>query len=62
MIDPQRPRLSIVRQCLLLHLNRSGVYYQAVAENATGISLSRGDHGLVHAQGSVLASVEHDGC
>ncbi|MFT9071712.1 IS3 family transposase [Gluconobacter potus] len=34
MIDPQRRRLPIVRQCTLLRLNRSGVYYQPAPENA----------------------------
>ena len=41
MIDPQRPRLSVVRQCTLLHLNRSGVYYQAVPENEKNLMLMR---------------------
>jgi len=33
MIDLQRPRLSVVRQCTLLQLNRSGVYYRPVPES-----------------------------
>lgn len=41
MIDPQRPRLPIVRQCTLLRLNRSGVYYQPAPENAFNLMLMR---------------------
>lgn len=41
MIDPHRPRLSIVRQCALLRLNRSGVYYQPAPENAFNLMLMR---------------------
>ena len=41
MIDPQRPRLSIVRQCLLLHLNRSGVYYRPVPQSEANLALMR---------------------
>ena len=41
MIDPQRPRLSIVRQCTLLCLNRSGLYYRYVPENETNLALMR---------------------
>lgn len=41
MIDLQRPRLSVVRQCMLLQLNRSGVYYQPVPENAANLALIR---------------------
>lgn len=41
MIDPHRPRLPIVRQCRLLRLNRSGVYYQPAPENAFNLMLMR---------------------
>jgi putative transposase len=41
MIEPRRPRLSIVRQCELLALSRSGVYYQPVPENPFNMSLMR---------------------
>jgi len=41
MIDLKRPRLSVVRQCTLLQLNRSGVYYRPVPENETSLALMR---------------------
>jgi len=41
MIEPRRPRLSIVRQCDLLTLNRSGVYYRPVPESEFNLSLMR---------------------
>ncbi|NVN03882.1 MULTISPECIES: IS3 family transposase [Asaia] len=41
MIDLKRPRLSVVRQCTLLQLNRSGVYYRPVPESDANLSLMR---------------------
>ena len=41
MIDLQRLRPSVVRQRMLLQLNRSGVYYQPVPENAANLTLTR---------------------
>ncbi|MFC0512544.1 IS3 family transposase, partial [Asaia spathodeae] len=41
MIDLQRPRLSVVRQCTLLQLNRSGVYYRPVPESDANLALMR---------------------
>ena len=46
MIDSQRPLLSVVRQCTLLQLNRSGVYYRLTPENERSLTLMR----LVDAQ------------
>jgi len=33
MIEPQHPTLSIVRQCALVSLSRSGFYYQPSGES-----------------------------
>ena len=41
MIELHRPRLSIVRQCELLSLNRSGVYYRPAPENPLNLTLMR---------------------
>ena len=41
MIDLKRPRLSVVRQCTLLQLNRSGVYYRPVPQNEANLALMR---------------------
>ncbi|GAA4497991.1 hypothetical protein GCM10023158_20900 [Gluconacetobacter tumulicola] len=41
MIDLKRPRLSVVRQCTLLHLNRSGVYYRPVPQSEANLALMR---------------------
>lgn len=41
MIEPRRPRLSIVRQCGLLSLNRSGVYYRPAPESPFNLALMR---------------------
>jgi len=41
MIDLQRPLLSVVRQCALLQLNRSGVYYRPVPESDANPELMR---------------------
>ncbi|PMP98227.1 hypothetical protein S101450_00004 [Komagataeibacter saccharivorans] len=39
MIDLKRLWLSVVRQCMLLQLNRSGVYYRPVAESEANLEL-----------------------
>jgi len=41
MIEPRRPRLSVVRQCELLTLNRSGVYYRPAPESEFNLTLMR---------------------
>ena len=41
MIDLKRPRLSVVRQCALLQLNRSSVYYRPVPESEGNLELMR---------------------
>ncbi|WP_252181042.1 IS3 family transposase [Azospirillum sp. B4] len=41
MIEPRRPRLSIVRQCELLSVNRSGVYYRPAPESSLNLTLMR---------------------
>lgn len=41
MIDLKRPRLWVVRQCTLLHLNRSGIYYRSVPESEANLALMR---------------------
>ncbi|MFW7268198.1 IS3 family transposase [Gluconacetobacter sp. Hr-1-5] len=41
MIDLKRPRLSVVRQCTLLHFNRSGVYYRPVPQSEANLALMR---------------------
>ena len=41
MIDPKRSRLPIIRQCTLLQLNRSGVYYRPVPQNEVNLALMR---------------------
>ena len=41
MIEPRRPRLPIVRQCELLALNRSGVYYRPAPESPFNLALMR---------------------
>ena len=37
----KRPRLSVVRQCTLLQLNRSGVYYRPMPESDANLALMR---------------------
>jgi len=41
MIDLKRPRLSVVRQCTLLQLNRSGVYYRPASESDANLAPMR---------------------
>ena len=40
LIDPEHPKISIARQCLLLGINRSGYYYYPVSEDALNIELT----------------------
>jgi len=41
MIEPGHPGLSVVRQCELLSVSRSGLYYQPVGETAENLALMR---------------------
>ena len=41
MIEPAHPGLSIVRQCALLQMSRSGRYYRPTGENAATLALMR---------------------
>ncbi len=41
MVDPEHDGLSIIRQCELLSVNRSGYYYEPVAEDAETLALMR---------------------
>lgn len=41
MVEPDHPRLSIVRQCELLSLNRSSYYYQPSGETELNLELMR---------------------
>ena len=41
MIEPAHPRLSIVRQCALLQMSRSGRYYRPTGETAATLTLMR---------------------
>lgn len=41
MIDPKRACLPIIRQCTLLQLNRSGVYYRPVPQSEANLELMR---------------------
>ena len=41
MIEPAHPGLSIVRQCALLQISRSGRYYWPTGENASTLALMR---------------------
>ena len=41
MIEPEKPGLSIVRQCELLAISRSFCYYQPLGENAESLALMR---------------------
>ena len=41
LIEPDHPRLSIVRQCRLLSVNRSSYYYQPKGETALNLELMR---------------------
>jgi putative transposase len=41
MIDPAHPQLSVVRQCELVSISRSGFYYQPVGETPLNLELMR---------------------
>ena len=41
MIEPKHPSLSVVRQCELVSISRSGFYYQPVGETAENLALMR---------------------
>jgi len=41
MIDAQHKDLSMTRQCRLLHISRSGLYYNPVGESALNLALMR---------------------
>jgi len=41
MIDRDRPMLSVVRQCELVSINRSGLYHEPVGETALNFALMR---------------------
>jgi putative transposase len=41
MIEPGHPRLSIVRQCALVGISRSGFYYQGKGESPLNLKLMR---------------------
>ena len=41
MVEASNPKLSIVRQCELLGISRSGRYYQPLGENAESLALMR---------------------
>ena len=41
LIEPEHPQLSLRRQCALLGLARSGVYYQPVGDRAEDLQLMR---------------------
>jgi putative transposase len=41
MIEPQHPWLSVVRQCELLSISRSGFYYQPAGETPLNLALMR---------------------
>ena len=41
LIEVERGKLSVRRQCQLLGLNRSSLYYEAAAETAENLSLMR---------------------
>jgi putative transposase len=41
LIEPEHPALSVRRQCELLGLNRSGLYYEPIGETAENLRLMR---------------------
>jgi putative transposase len=41
MIEPEHPRLSIVRQCELVSISRSGFYHQPAGETSLNLALMR---------------------
>ena len=41
MVEPDHPRLSITRQCALLNMSRSSLYYEATGESPLNLKLMR---------------------
>jgi putative transposase len=41
MIEPEHPRLSVVRQCELVSVSRSGFYHWPAGETALNLELMR---------------------
>lgn len=41
MIEPEHPRLSIVRQCELVSISRSGFYHRPAGETLLNLELMR---------------------
>jgi putative transposase len=41
MIEPEHPQLSVVRQCELVSISRSGFYYRPVGETPLNLELMR---------------------
>jgi hypothetical protein len=41
MIEPEHPKLSVVRQCDLVSISRSGFYYQPNGETPLNLTLMR---------------------
>lgn len=41
MIEPNHPRLSVIRQCLLLGISRSSFYYEPIGESPINLKLMR---------------------
>lgn len=41
MVEPGHPRLSLVRQCRMLQISRSAVYYKPIGESAENLQLMR---------------------
>ena len=60
MIEPGHPQLSVRRQCELLGLNRSTLYYQPAGESAENLHLMRLHRRAVSAH-TVLRLAAHDG-
>ena len=41
LVTPEHPALSVVRQCALLAISRSGFYYEAVGDSEANLALMR---------------------
>lgn len=50
MVSKDHPKLSVVQQCMLLSIHRSGIYYKPTAESALNLELMRlmDEHYLDH--------------
>ena len=59
MVKPDTPKLSIRRQCNLLSISRSQLYYTTVGENAENIKMMRimDEHLINHTTEGVLSMV-----